>query len=288
MGLFDLERYADVVDLLCSVLSLEAEVVHERLFREAVQTGWNVRQAARAFGLEPHVYNGEMERFYSETEAFVFELMVTHMGEACRVIDRRVGEAVAGVAVDLGRPLEILALGDGVGTDSLRFAAGGHRVTYFEFEGYSSAVALRRFSRMGLGDAITPIHRVEEVPRGAFDVVINREVLEHVPDPHGVVDDIWGYLRPGGVAVVTESFERVEPSFPTHLRENLRYSRQTPRIFVETGFRLVALYPGGRPMVFQKVDREDPSRFRSLPRARGGFLGRALRRASALVRGVAL
>jgi SAM-dependent methyltransferase len=41
------------------------------------------------------------------------------------------------------------------------------------------------------------------VPRGAFDTVLCLEVLEHVPDPRGVLDTIAQVLRPGGVLILT-------------------------------------------------------------------------------------
>ena len=41
------------------------------------------------------------------------------------------------------------------------------------------------------------------VEDGAFDVVLCTEVLEHVPDPAGVVREISRVLRPGGVALLT-------------------------------------------------------------------------------------
>lgn len=280
IGLFDVDGYDGMVGLLREALGLEEGTIHERLFHEALQTGWNVQRAAREFNLVPHVYNEEMERFYQATDAFVFELLVVHLTPNCRLIDRRVAEAVHDCAVRTGRPQRILALGDGIGTDSLRFASLGHDVTYFEFEGYSSAVARTRFRRAGVEDRITVIQRLEEIPRGGFDVVVNREVLEHVADPPAVVDDIWHYLRPGGVAVVTESFARVEPSFPTHLASNLRYAAHTPVLFVEAGFRLLGMNPDGRPMVFQKTDRMDRGRFHTLPGGVASRLKRLVRHAA--------
>jgi SAM-dependent methyltransferase len=41
------------------------------------------------------------------------------------------------------------------------------------------------------------------VPRAAFDTVLCLEVLEHVPDPRGVLDSIAQVLRPGGVLILT-------------------------------------------------------------------------------------
>jgi 2-polyprenyl-3-methyl-5-hydroxy-6-metoxy-1,4-benzoquinol methylase len=45
--------------------------------------------------------------------------------------------------------------------------------------------------------------RMTGVPRGAFDTVLCLEVLEHVPDPRGVLDSVAQVLRPGGVLILT-------------------------------------------------------------------------------------
>jgi hypothetical protein len=46
LGLFDFPDYRDLVASLARVLGREEGEVHERLFREAVQTGWNVSTAS--------------------------------------------------------------------------------------------------------------------------------------------------------------------------------------------------------------------------------------------------
>jgi hypothetical protein len=145
VGLFDFARLEDLVVALSNVVRLPASEVHERLFREAMQTGWNVRSAAEAFGVTPHIYNETMEEFYRQTDAFVFELAVVHQHPACIEIDRRVVEVVEVNAATRGPRPSILLLGDGIGSDSCRFAAAGYRVTYFEFRGVSATLATTRF-----------------------------------------------------------------------------------------------------------------------------------------------
>jgi SAM-dependent methyltransferase len=265
VGLFDFERLEDLADTLSETLQLPIPIVYERLFHEALQTGWNVRRNALEFGVTPHVYNETMEAFYRETDAFVFELVVIHQHPACIEIDRRVVAAVEEHADRLGRHPALLLLGDGIGSDSLRFAVAGYPVTYFEFQGRSASFATARFKRRDLWSQIRMLHELGDIPRGSYDCVVCREVLEHVNDPPRVIADIWDYLAPQGIAVITESFGRVEPQFPTHLVANLRYHGRTDRLFVEAGFRLLHAYPHGRPLVFQKTDKEDASRFRSLP-----------------------
>lgn len=50
-----------------------------------------------------------------------------------------------------------------------------------------------------VSDAVT----MTGVPRDAFDTVLCLEVLEHVPDPRGVLASIASVLRPGGTLILT-------------------------------------------------------------------------------------
>ena len=64
-----------------------------------------------------------------------------------------------------------------------------------------------------------------------------------------VIEDIWHYLDEEGLAVVTESFSRVEDRFPTHLASNQKYAGKTDQLFVEEGFVLLESYPGETPRI---------------------------------------
>ena len=260
VGIFDFEKYKEIVIFLGDVLSRSREDIQSTLFWEAVETGTTVGAASEDFGVTPHVYNEEMQRFYGVTDAFVFELIVGHLRDACKEIDRRVIESVSRFA----KGEQMLCLGDGIGTDSLRFAKAGFDVTYFEFKGPSSDVAKRRFTQTETEGSIESIHELGNIPQERYDTVINREVLEHVPDPPGVIEDIWQYLDEEGLAVVTESFSRVEDRFPTHLASNQKYAGKTDQLFVEEGFTLLDSYPGDRPLVFRKTEKTDSSRYNSL------------------------
>jgi SAM-dependent methyltransferase len=259
-GLFDFSSYEELVSSMNDVLGRSKEDIKYTLFNEAIQEGTTVKKAAREFGVTPHVYNEDMELFYRNTDAFVFELVVSHIKDSCEQIDRRVIES----SCKFSEGSRILCLGDGIGTDALRFAKLGFDVDYFEFKGPSSQFARYRFSRLGLSDEINVINSLKSIPFGVYDIVINREVLEHVPDPRQVIKNIWGYLGGEGVAIVTESFSRVSENFPTHLTSNQQYAGKTAFLFVEEGFRLLKEYSYGRPLVLRKTKKKELGRYTSL------------------------
>lgn len=266
-GLFDFANFGDIVNVLAQVLNLSKDEVCERLFWEAMKAGWNVRRGIEEFGVTPFVYDERMERFYQRSNSLVFELIVWHLRDLCQEWDRRVNQEIAAQFRN-DKDIDILVLGDGIGTESLRLAAMGYRVCYFEFAGPSATLALHRFKKQGLKDKIKVIHDLNRIPLGSFDVVVCTEVLEHVPDPPAVVANMWNYLKPKGVAIITEAFRSVLPQYPTHLEANLKYDGKTTELFLHAGFRFLKIFPGGKPFVFQKTDRGDLSRFRELRRAR--------------------
>jgi len=140
-GLFDFVDVRDMVGVVTKRLNLPKYEVCERLFWEAMDGGWNVRRAAEKFGVTPHVYDHRMEQFYKETDAFVFELLVWHLTPYCQEIHRRVEAEIFTLFKDR-RDIDILVLGDGIGTESLRLACLGYGVCYFEFSGPSSSLPL--------------------------------------------------------------------------------------------------------------------------------------------------
>lgn len=266
VALLDLNNYNEIVNAIKNITELEEYEIHKRLFMEAIYTGWNVKNDSNKFGITPHVFNEKLEEFYKNTYAFIFELIVSHCNEYSKVIDSRVVEAINDFAQDHDQ-LNILCLGDGIGSDSLRFARMNYNVTYFEFDGFSSNFAKYRFERLALNKKIKIVNTLEKIPKNSYDVVICREVLEHVENPNLVICNIWEYLKCDGVAIVTESFNRVEESFPTHLAANQKYHGKTNLLFVENGFYLVKAYSDNRPVIFRKIPKCDASRFESLKKS---------------------
>jgi SAM-dependent methyltransferase len=158
-----------------------------------------------------------------------------------------------------GKPLDVLCIGDGLGFESLHFAARAHRVTYFELPGVSERFARRLFERSEA--QIEVLTDPTQIPEGGFDAVTCLDVLEHVPDPPAMVRQIVSYLRPGGLLYVSAPFYMVLPWYPTHLRTNRRYSGSLS-LFENSGMELV----GGRftwyPLVFRKAGGESTRRDR--------------------------
>lgn len=184
-GLFDFEDYGEIAETICSVLDISELEAYRRLFCEAISRGYSVCSAASEFGVTPHVYDESMERLYCMTDAFVFELVVGHLQDNSQEIDERVADAVQQNTSPGDR---MLVLGDGIGTDSLRFALAGYDVTYFDFDGPSADFAEYRFQEAGIRDDISTLHSPEDIPKNYFDTLICRRCLNTFRNPQRLLE----------------------------------------------------------------------------------------------------
>ena len=174
----------------------------------------------------------EIRRFYAETDSYIFALAADH----CKLERRHVWEVVVRRLARLGRPLEVLAYGDGIGTDSLALARLGHRVTYFDIAGLTCQFAELRFHVSDVADRITLVRNQEAIPVfDGFDAAICIEVLEHLPDPLETMARLLRYVRVGGRLVLTESFGSIGPDFPSHLTSNYQFAGVTCKIMKQLG-----------------------------------------------------
>ncbi|HSZ59946.1 MAG TPA: class I SAM-dependent methyltransferase [Tepidisphaeraceae bacterium] len=225
------------------------ETVIERLNFERLHPGRTVADAFKRHGGRRYLDGPDLAAFYESTDAFLYELAVWNRNSLKSSTRHFVRRHLA----RQDRPLDVLCIGDGLGFDSLHLAVRGHRVTYFELPGLGERFARRLFERSG--PSITVLTDPKEIARGAYDAVTCLDVLEHVPDPPGMVREIASYLRPGGFFYVSAPFYMVLPWYPTHLRCNRRFSGSL-RLFTQAGLELV----GGRftwyPLVLRKSGGE--------------------------------
>lgn len=237
--------------------------VRSRLREEFDNPGTNVARAFRETGLERYVWNDRLARFYEQTDAFLYELVIWNRNKLKRRMRRWVAKHLANSEK---RTLDVLSIGDGLGLDSAYLARAGHRVTYFEVPGYTESFARKVF--VECGQDVTVLTEQSDIPLGAYDAVVCLDVLEHIPDPPRFVEVIAGYLRPGGRLIVHPPFYMIHPSNPTHLKANRRYSGSLS-LYEKHNLRLVDGEPGWNPIVLQKAGSGSARRLRFTPKLLG-------------------
>ncbi|MBF0367851.1 MAG: class I SAM-dependent methyltransferase [Magnetococcales bacterium] len=112
----------------------------------------------------------------------------------------------------------VVDVGCGDGALSGWLVKEGARVTGVEPEDDGRALAQGEFAKRGLGG--TFISNLADLPPNAFDVAVCSDVIEHVPDPLGLLADIRRVVKPGGMVVITTPVRLTEtPLDPHHVTE---------------------------------------------------------------------
>jgi SAM-dependent methyltransferase len=264
-----------LVDEIAELTGADRSVVAHRVWIEALNQTSNVTDAAKDFGLQPHVYSEQMEQFYRETDAFIFETMIESFRNGKRAV---LADAEARIreyqATRQSARAEVLMFGDGTGSDSSYFhhsLGEAIRLSSFDVPGSKTfEFAARSFAKHRL--PVEVITEFEQIPEGKFDVVVSFEVLEHLPDPQQAIHDIARFLKPNGIALITESFDAVISCFPTHLWSNAQYAKRTPLMFAKAGLILTYVNTASR-LKFRPTEYT-----KKVPVTRGERLGVLLNR----------
>jgi SAM-dependent methyltransferase len=96
----------------------------------------------------------------------------------------------------------VLEVGCGAGTDLIRFAKGGARVTGVDIAPSAVALAKQNFAQQGLEADLREADG-EHLPfaDGSFDVVYAHGVVQYTANDRALVDEVRRVLAPGGTAV---------------------------------------------------------------------------------------
>ncbi|HEY9855083.1 MAG TPA: class I SAM-dependent methyltransferase [Stenomitos sp.] len=270
--------FAEIADEIQRFTDLSREDIERRLWLEALMSGYNVAQQGKQLGVTPHRFDETMERLYKEGDGFIFETMAfwsspLRMSWIYQALGR-----IQQYAERQQRPLDdlsVLIFGDGSGNDSLYLASNGLKIDYFDIPGSKTYdFASRRFEHYGqLGRIIRLVTDYADCLERQYDVILSFEVLEHLTNPDQAIGEWSRMVKPGGIALVTESFAAVSGNLPTHLESNLRFDGQTPFMFLKHGLRLTWYNqaPLFKPYEFTKAEKTGWQDYLGLMRDRQVF-----------------
>jgi SAM-dependent methyltransferase len=239
-----------IIKWLSQLTNKSPELVLSRLLKELDNPGTNVSDAISQYGLEPYEWTDKLSEFYSQTDAFLYELILWNFNKRKRRMRRRIGKYLDR---NIGQNLKILTVGDGLGVDSVYLTRAGHRVTYFETSAYTLAFAKMLFA--DYAKDVSVLDNPNLIPKNSFDVVICLDVLEHVPDPPELIKDITGYLKQNGHLIVHAPFYQIHPNTPTHLKSNRKYSGNL-RLYEKQGLKLVGGELTWDPIIFKRKSEQ--------------------------------
>jgi SAM-dependent methyltransferase len=237
-----------MAELIASVTHQPEPEIIERLKKEFADPGSTVARDFESRGIPPYVMSEQMMRFYSQTDAFLFELAVWNRNANKRFMCRQILELIARYHTG---PADVLSIGDGMGFDCLEFFRAGHRVTYFELPGKTEACARQVFEQSGAPIAV--LTDPAKLLPDCCDVLVCLDTLEHVPDPREMVRQIAGYLRPGGLLFIHAPFYMIHPHYPTHLKSSRKFSGDL-RLYTDCGLKPIDGDLFWKPLLLAKAD----------------------------------
>jgi len=107
-----------------------------------------------------------------------------------------------------------LDFGSGIGSIGLFMAGCGFEVTLADVSEPLLAYAKWRFGKRGLRGRFIDLNK-ERLPDCTFDLVTSLDVLEHIPAPDKIIQQIHGSLTVGGVFAFNVG--PIDPAFPQHI-----------------------------------------------------------------------
>jgi len=235
---------------IASFISEDSRNVRSKITLEAVNKGITV---ARAWKENPPKTSGEIEKFYRETDSYIYDLMVHGARQKRNILKNTIGCELAERNVDT-----VIDFGGGIGGDAIWLAKKGFKVTYYDLPGKTFDFAKWRFEKYGL--FIETIDNPDKL-KGQYDSVISIEVMEHVNHPVRILMTISDMLKNEGFFLMTESFGGVGEKYPSHLRKNAYFGRFFFEITMKAlGFTSVyrktidgRITPVGDLYVFRKI-----------------------------------
>ena len=236
-----------IVKWLSQLTNKSPILARSRLCKERDNPGINVSDALRQYGIRPYIWTDKLTEFYSQTDAFLYELIVWNLNKHKRRMRKCIGKYLY---KNLGQHLNILTVGDGLGVDSIYLTRAGHHVTYFETSAYAQT-----FAKMLFADCTKDINFLNDpnqIPKNSYDVVICLDVLEHIPHPHELVKTITSYLKLNGHLFVHAPFYQIRTNTQTHLKSNRKYSGSL-RLYEKHGLKLVDGELFWNPITLKKI-----------------------------------
>lgn len=184
--------------------------------------------------------------YYLRPESSGFQAVVSAQPAGLQSRFWQVAEKVPEVAHPAGVVLDI-GCGEGHLCAELR-EAGWQRVTGIDISNTRVARAREMYPDIDFYDR--PIQQTGIEP-GSFDLIVMDNVIEHLPDPKGMVSGLRTYLAPGGrLVVITPNMEsghfrllgrRWTPELAPHTHIFLFTPASLSQLFTESGFEVEAV-----------------------------------------------
>jgi 2-polyprenyl-3-methyl-5-hydroxy-6-metoxy-1,4-benzoquinol methylase len=154
----------------------------------------------------------EILKFYEVVPWYIFDIARTHMLRSYRRLEKRIIEECRG---------KILNYGGGIGDLSVKLAMRGHDVTHLDVPGKTLEFAKYYFNKKRLNIKIIVVNEINVSLPDYYDTIICLEVIEHVPNPKDILQELANKLRKNGRLIITQlDCKGSDESNPMHFKIN--------------------------------------------------------------------
>ncbi len=257
----DVLTRASVIESIKVVTGKLTDWISAEVDKEQRADGSAVGADVKAFDVVPYQPSKQMDALYRSGLSFAVELAANYSSDARLKMAAFILVRLCTERTRLGRNLKVLAVGDGIGSDSIRLAGAGFDVDYMDYEAsVTSRVAMENFRKFSQasheGAGKLRVLNRDEIETGHYDAVISLEVIEHVEQPQEFLDFLNVQLKPEGVLFLSDCFAGITSYWQTHLLSNERLSGLIPLMAAHSGLAFDGFNqaPLCKPYVFKKSD----------------------------------
>ncbi len=250
---------SSVIQSISTVTGKQVEWVVQSVADEKHMEGVSVGSDMKTFDVVPYQPSKQMDELYRSGVSFALELAANYNDDARLKMAAFIMVRLCTERTRLGRNLKVLAVGDGIGSDSIRLAGAGFDVDYMDYEAsVTSRVAQENFKKFknGAGSQAGELRVLnrDEIDTANYDAVISLEVIEHVEHPQEFLDFLNLQLKPEGLLFLSDCFSGIKLYWQTHLLSNERLSGLMPVMAAQSGFAFEGFNqePLCKPYVFKK------------------------------------